>query len=132
MKETAFNKSFVDKMKLKYPHMHGWKIHGHEMQESGIPDNLFCVNGTFVAIEFKIQRDGKVAVTKSFKQQCRQLAKIKDAGGVGLIVAYDENRNKILIREKRIKKPKSYIDWDFEFSSYNNAIDIVMLRIEGI
>ena len=134
MKETAFNNKFVAALRQKYPNMYAKKIHGHDMQESGIPDNLFCINGVFVGIEFKVQRDGRVSITKSFKQQVRDLNQIKDANGIGLLIAYDEGRNKILVRTKRLdwRKLKSKIDWDFEFSHYEKAIDIVHLMIEGV
>lgn len=135
MKETDFNRKFIDELQKKYPHMHGWKIHGHDMQVAGIPDNVYCINGKFVAIEFKIQRDGKIPVTKSLKRQLRELKLIKNAHGIGLIVAFDENRHKILIHNRRIdyhkiNSSRLKIDWDFEFSKYENAIDIVKLMIE--
>ena len=56
MKETDFSNKFIEKMKDKFPLMWHRKIHGEEMQ-ANIPDYLFCINGAFVAIEFKIQRE---------------------------------------------------------------------------
>jgi Holliday junction resolvase len=118
-------------MKRKFPYFWGMKIHGHEMQASSIPDFLFSINGKFVAIEFKIQRDGKISITRL---QVRELEKIKNSNGIALIIAYDENNHKILIRERRydwrrINKKYIRIDWDFEYSRYEHAINLIEVMV---
>lgn len=132
MKETDFNEKFIEKMREKFPTMWCRKIHGEEMQ-SNIPDFLFCINGVFVAIEFKVQRDGRIS---SKPMQLRELSEIKNAKGIALIIAYDENRNKILMREKRVDYKKAmsrYIrmDWDFEFNHYEQIIDVIGVMVEN-
>jgi Holliday junction resolvase len=99
------------------------------MQQSAIPDYLFCINSVFVAIEFKVQRDKMISISPL---QIRELNKIKDASGVSLLIAYDENQHKILIRNKRLSKIKSKhakIDWDFEFSAYSDVMDLLNIII---
>ena len=141
MKEADFSRDFIDTIKMKFPYYWGKKIHGHEMQDSSIPDNLFCINAIFVAIEFKVQRDGKISITPG---QIREINEIKNANGIGLIIAYDENKGKILIRDKRLDYKKLFlrsnitnarkyirIDWDFEFSDYETAVDIISLMVEN-
>lgn len=134
MKESDFSKKFIDAMKQKFPHMWAVKIHGHDMQQKFIPDNLFCINGKLLAIEFKIQRDNKISITPG---QIKEISKIKNANGCGLIVAYNENNHRILIREKRLdwkiatdNKKYINIDWDFEFVVYENAVDLIWVMLE--
>ena len=132
MKETAFNHKFNEFMRKKWPYMWHMKVHGHEMQQSGIADDLYCINGAFVAIEFKIQRDGKISTTP---MQISQLNKVKNASGVSLLIAREENSGKILILKRRIAwqsiKRSIKIDWDFEFSKYETAIDLIDVMIGG-
>lgn len=146
MKESEFSNIFIkNHLKQKFPFMWYKKIHGDEYQKD-IADNLFCINSLFVAIEFKIQRDGKISITP---MQIKELNEIKNAKGISLIVAFDENTNKILIREtrldykkiflspsnidndKNIKKRYIKIDWDFEYSSYEEVIDLIYVLIEN-
>lgn len=140
MKESAFTKKFIQSMKVKFPFMYSLKVHGHEMQSSFIPDCLFCINGLFIGIEFKIQRDSRISITPG---QIKELNKIKDSKGIALIIAYDENRGKILLCQRRLdymtlfisnvdRKVKSKnikLDWDFEFSNYEDSIDIISVLV---
>jgi len=141
MKESIFSHTFLDSLKIKFPLLWGMKIHGHEMQQSDIPDYLFCINGCFVAIEFKVQRDSRISITPG---QCRELNKIQNAKGVSLLVCYDEDRNKIYFRTKRIdyktiffsknkpvKSGSIKLDWDFEFSDYKTATELIKVMVEG-
>jgi len=131
MKESAFTDKFIPYMRHKWPYMWSMKIHGHEMQQSSIPDFLFCINSVFVAIEFKVQRDGRISTTPL---QMRELNAIQNAKGVALLVAYDENICKILVKKKRIdyksiKTKYIKMDWDFEFSKYETVIDLIDVMI---
>lgn len=138
MKESTFVANFVSHMNNKFPLMWGMKIHGHEMQASSIPDNLFCINGAFVAIEFKVQRDSRISIPPA---QIRELTRIQNSKGIALLVAFDEDRKKILFRTTRIdyqallnKKVKSgnlKLDWDFEFTSYEDSVELIKLMVEG-
>lgn len=142
MKESKFNNNFVDAMKIKFPHLWGHKFHGHEMQASSIPDNLFCINGLFLAIEFKVQRDYAIQTTP---MQLKEIFDIFNSNGIALLIAYDENNNRICINTKRIdykkyignkakivstKKISIKLDWDFEFKSYEDAVDFIYYLIE--
>lgn len=141
MKETAFGKKFIAEMQNKFPLLWGLKVHGQEMQASFIPDYLFCINSYFVGIEFKVQRDYRISITPG---QIKELIKIQNAKGIGLIIAYDEDRNKILIRSKRldykaifldgfkpVKSGNIKIEWDFEFVHYNDAVDLLQVLVEN-
>lgn len=142
MKETAFENRFVESMEKKFEYLVKYKIHGHEMQASGIPDYLLCVNGIFVAIEFKIQRDCFIVTTP---RQIREINNIKNAKGIGLFIAWDEDRDKILIRERRLdpiklmkdspnkgNKISIKIDWDFDFNDYGKAVDLISVMVENV
>ena len=115
MKEKRFSKDFITEMKKLYPQIWKLKMVGFEMQASHIPDYLFCINGKFVAIEFKIQRSGKIKIEPG---QVREYNNIKKAGGLSFIIAYDEGRAQVHIHfspleikmEKHIK-----MDWDASF-----------------
>ena len=131
MKESAFTDKFIPEMRKRWPYMWDMKIHGHEMQRSSIPDFLFCINSVFVAIEFKVQRDGRIRLPPL---QARELNKIQNAKGIGLLIAYDENIDKILVRNKRIdymaiKTKYIKMDWDFEFNEYETCIDLIEVMI---
>lgn len=139
MKETDFTKTFVKEMRKKFPHIYERKIHGDVFQRN-IADNLFCINSIFVAIEFKVQRNNRISITPG---QIIDIIKVKNASGIGLIIAYDENKDKILIHDKRIDykkiflnninkdKKKTNIDWDFEFNNYNDCIDMIYMMVEN-
>ena len=136
MKETKFTNKFVRNLRIKFPYMWDFKVHGHEMQKSAIPDNLFCIDGAFISIEFKIQRDSKIVTTP---MQVKTIEDIRNAGGVSLIIAYDENRGKILVKSTRIdwrkllkgkhNKVSLRVDWDFEFSHYEPCMDLLEVMI---
>jgi Holliday junction resolvase len=142
MKEVNFSNKFIEEIYSKFPYIWGHKIHINEMQSRSIPDYIYCINGIFVALEFKIQRDGKISITPG---QIREINNIKNANGVGLIVGYDEKRNKILIRDKRldykaiflrdkdkaIKSKSIRIDWDFELNHYEDAIGLIEVLVKS-
>ena len=54
-----------------------FKVHGSIFQPAGIPDNLACINGKFVAIEVKRTKGGIVSPL-----QKAQIEKIKENGGI--------------------------------------------------
>ena len=125
LKETKFSKDFLQELKLVYPDMWATKISGSATQQTGIPDYLLGIKGRLVMIEFKIQRDNRIKITP---RQIKVINEIWDSGSTALIVAYDENKDKILIRQSRLDpkvamdSKKINIDWDFDFNSFEEAI----------
>jgi Holliday junction resolvase len=140
MKESDFQNKFMKELEKKFPFMYARKIHGHEMQHSGMPDYICGINGKFVGIEFKVQRDGKIG-TKPM--QLRELRLIKDSNSISLIVAWDENKNRIFMRNRPLDYKKIFfdslkssaktkqisIDWDWDFSKYEDAVELIGVMV---
>ena len=55
----------------------------HGYGRSGVPDVVACYNGTFIAIECK------AGSNKPTKLQEREIARIKGAGGIALVINAD-------------------------------------------
>ena len=83
MKEKDFAKSFLKNLKQHCPSFWCVKIHGHERQLKGVPDNLLCCYGKFIAIEFKIDRGNGARATPL---QSFEMERIFKAGGVAVVV----------------------------------------------
>ena len=143
MKESDFSKKFIEHMNTKFPLAWSAKIHIDEMQSNSIPDYLLCINGVFLAIEFKVQRDSRISITPG---QMKELNKIKNANGVALIIAFDEDNKKLLLRSTRldykeiffshantkaIKSKNIKIDWDFAFNKYEDIVDVIKIMVES-
>lgn len=76
--ETHFkNKVRAYLKKLDIYHV---KYFGCAFSEKGVPDILACVNGTFVGLELKSEKG------KASKLQEHHLKKIKESGGVSLLL----------------------------------------------
>jgi len=136
MKETKFGNTFIKHLTDIYgKKMWKMKVVGSERQATSIPDWIFCIVRDFMAIEFKIQRSKKITIEPN---QIRELNKIKDSQGIGLLVAYDEDTDNILIHQNRID-PKLAIEnnkhisleWDFDFNTYESAIEFLCKNILG-
>ena len=67
-------------------------IHGHEMQESGIPDILFCMKGLFGAIELKMPGN------KPSKLQEYHMERIDKAGGVAFVAYSLEQVQAVMVQ----------------------------------
>ncbi len=91
MKEKDFGKKFMDKLKEHSPTLWSMKVHGHPTQKKGVPDNILCVHGRFLAIEFKINR-GTLDVSPL---QQYEMERIFKAGGVAVVVWRREKDGKI-------------------------------------
>lgn len=76
--ETRFKNKLVPRLK-NIPF--SWVLKTQEVARSGTPDILMCLSGIFVCIEIKAD-SGKVS-----KLQEYNLNKIKEAGGVALVIA---------------------------------------------
>jgi len=129
MKETTFGQRFIDKIPKAENFARGWqlKVVGHARQQSDIPDWLLCINGRFVAIEFKIQRSGKISSTPG---QANELNKIRKAGGLGWLIAYCEQSGEILMQ---FNKPlpiifEDYVEvkWERSFSTIEAACKFLL------
>ncbi len=67
-------------------------IHGHEMQESGIFDILFCHKGLFGAIEMKMPGN-KLSKLQEYHQE-----RINKAGGVAFVAHNLEEVQQIMVQ----------------------------------
>ena len=95
----AQEKNFENKIKkfLESKGCYFVKQFGCAFTKAGVPDLLCCVNGKFVAIEVKAENG-----TTSYLQD-HNIAKIKEAGGIAVVVKpSDFNNLKKLIEELMI------------------------------
>ena len=131
MKESKFANNFIDKLYEAVKDMYMIKIVGSEQQRKGVNDYLFSLFGQFVGIEFKIERNNKIALTPL---QAKESNKIRKSGGQSLIIAYSEKEAKMLMNYKRelpIRFEKYIsIDWDAICYEYTEAIEIILELIE--
>lgn len=77
-KETVFKKkvmSFLKTLPLT------WFVKIQQVALRGTPDILACINGVFIALELKASNESPISLLQEFN-----LASIKKAGGVGLVV----------------------------------------------
>mgnify|MGYP002518193168 CR=1 FL=1 len=103
----AAEKNFENKIK-KYLDSQGcWyvKYFANRMTKSGIPDILACVNGYFLAIEVKAERG------KPSPLQIHHRSKIREAGGMSIILYPDQFEDFKLLVNDLIKRPE-LIDWE--------------------
>ena len=136
MKESKFSNTFIKHLTILYgKRMWSLKIVGSERQSTDVPDWLFSINGRFVAIEFKVQRSKIISIKP---RQIRELNKIKDSGSPGLLIAYDEDQDIILMMQRKLdpqiamdKKKRVELEWDFDFNTYEEAITFLGRDILG-
>ena len=79
MKEADIVKAILKYLKT-VPKCFFWKEHGGMYGRAGIPDIIACIDGRFYGFEVKTE-DGKPT-----KLQESTIRKIKNAGGISLIV----------------------------------------------
>lgn len=79
MKEADIVKAILKYLKT-VPKCFFWKEHGGMYGRAGIPDIIACIDGRFYGFEVKTE-DGKPT-----KLQEATIRKIKNAGGISLIV----------------------------------------------
>jgi hypothetical protein len=81
MTDTEREKVAEEDVKRLITRMGGWwvKTHGDQFSRPGIPDLLVCYKGFFAGIEMK-----SATGTPSDDQE-RELARIKDAGGLSIV-----------------------------------------------
>jgi len=106
MKESELTHRFMTELKKQIPAIWYSKIHGDPMQKRGIPDFLMCINGKFVAIEFKIFR---YKLNVSPLQQ-HEMEKIGRAGGIALVIFRRERDGKICFLDREYDSVKEAVD----------------------
>lgn len=77
MRESAIQKAIITW--LREQGCYAVNIHGHPMQEAGVPDILSCWRGRFLAIEVKCSGETTTPI------QAYHLEQIRKAGGVTLV-----------------------------------------------
>jgi len=85
--ETVFRARFVKKIK---PLPNLWVESIQQQSISGTPDQLACINGKFVALEYKKDYKSKLSPLQAYKKEL-----ILKAGGIFYRV-YPENAEEIL------------------------------------
>jgi len=108
-KEGDFVRDFMNEFKKRTKEK-SWffKTHGEPMQARGIPDVLICCYCLFIGIEFKVMRQGRIEPTPF---QEFNLEGINDAGGLGIIVWWDEDNGNVGINMKRFENKTKAIDF---------------------
>ena len=127
MKESDFAGKFLDELQKAVENRYQVKIVGSEQQRKGVPDYILCLLGEFVGIEFKIERNNKIALTPL---QAKEANKIRKSKGQSLIVAYSEKEAKILMNYEgdlpiRFEKYIS-IDWHVICYNYYEAVNFIL------
>lgn len=85
--EKAFETRIRRLIKALCPHSWSLKTISTGEQRAGVPDCLFCINGKFLAIEFKASKGKPSAL------QIREKSMIEAAGGVcWILYPKDEDR----------------------------------------
>lgn len=103
----AAEKNFENKIK-KYLEDRGcWfvKFFANRMTKVGVPDILACVNGFFVGIEVKAS-NGRPSDLQLWNR-----GKIRDAGGISVIVYPDQWEDLKMLIDDIIDRPGS-LDWE--------------------
>jgi len=86
-KEARFEKDFLEKVQGLDRVWVPFKM--ESLSVRGIPDRIFCVNGIFVAIEFKKDKKEATKNTGRIRLQRYILEEIAKAGGYTAIVSPD-------------------------------------------
>lgn len=103
----AQEKNFENKIKAYLESKGCWyvKFFANSYTKSGVPDILACVNGYFVGIEVKAQ-NGKPSELQVYNQR-----KIREAGGISIIVYPDQWEDFKLLIDDLIERPDK-VDWE--------------------
>ena len=81
------------------------KIHQTGYNTAGIPDLLCCVRGVMIGIETKLVYSGRLKYTE---HQIHHLNKIRNAGGIGIGVAY---HNKQWALDEKLTGETDHLVW---------------------
>ena len=88
----------INKLKQEFPTAWAYSPRGGAFGVAGTPDRLMCINGLFVAIEFKAEGGQLTAL------QINQLKIIQQAGGIAAVLkGKDSERLNLIIRTIRAK-----------------------------
>lgn len=82
--ESSFRKAAIQWLNIRFGrNIWHYRTPGGLGHRPGVPDDLFCINGTLVAVEFKSPNGtGRV-----HPKQAKEVAQIIEAGGVAGIVS---------------------------------------------
>jgi len=105
-KETPFIHEFMDEIKKHHPTIWYFKSHGEPMQVRGVPDILMCYYGIFVAMEFKIMRNGTISYSPLQEYTIELIGK---SNGIALTVWFDNRNGDVGIGGKRCKDKKQAV-----------------------
>lgn len=78
----------VASVRYEFPRAYHLKTHGDGYQRPGVPDLLFCLDGTFIGIEIKHRKPGESIehmLSRVTEVQRRELASIRESGGVASV-----------------------------------------------
>mgnify|MGYP002521495493 CR=1 FL=1 len=103
----AGEKNFENKIKLYLESKNCWfvKFFANRMTKVGVPDLLACVNGFFVAIEVKASK-GKPTELQLWNRE-----KIRESGGISIIIYPEQFEDFKLLIEDLIERPE-HLEWD--------------------
>ena len=90
MKEADIVKAILRYLKT-VPKCFFWKEHGGMYGTAGIPDIIACIDGRFYGLEVKTE-DGRPT-----KLQESTIRKIKNAGGIALVVRSVEDVKAVIV-----------------------------------
>lgn len=91
MSEKELEKTVVECLEK----MGAWVMPKTHMSTLGIPDRIICLNGKFLAVEFKKSKTEAFKKTGRIVMQKKRLEEIKQAGGWAWLV-YPENAYQFL------------------------------------
>ena len=108
MKKKWLDDTFSIKTYLKNNGCWYVKYFANRMTKSGVPDILACVNGYFMAIEVKADK-GKPSELQLWNRE-----KIREAGGISIIVYPNQWEDLKLLIDDLIKRPDK-LDWNEQY-----------------
>lgn len=82
--ETGVVRSIVKAVEKRWGPVWHLKVHGGMMQESGVPDLLFCIRGLHFGLEVKHKKPGEStahAYDRTSESQKKHIREIRAAGG---------------------------------------------------
>lgn len=99
--ESALVSAIQKAIKKQYPAAYGFKIHGGPMQQPGVPDLLYCIEGHFFGLEVKHQKPNETeehARERATPLQRVQITRINAAGGTARVILTPEEALDVIAR----------------------------------
>jgi len=90
--ESEFKRAARKWIKLAYaPYVFHLAIAGGPYQRPGSPDDIFCIRGRLVAVEWKAPKDVTGRTPRIGRRQAEVIAEIQAAGGrAGIVSTWEE------------------------------------------